>query len=332
MQDWNCFPLFMPDVISQWVKRYESDGVRGFYLCGVGEQLDYYLYMQTAFNARTDDRQLVDEFFSRYFGAAREPMKKFYYRISEINREEGKLGTTPEISWERLGTEERMKELGALMNRSVELARTDLDRRRVETWKKGIWDYMAKGRAEYIRKKQARVKKEFPISVFSTGVDSEGKMLDDRAVDSHWRLLQSADARWKGPNTYAYASDTPPTPAGATPSTASKWITPSGDLLGLPNGRYVYEQTFRLDGLDTQTASIFGRVTADDRVEEIELNGVNIGQAGADFAAWRELIITDHFVAGTNTLRIVVKNNGPGANPHGLRLELSGSADRKKER
>jgi hypothetical protein len=98
----------------------------------------------------------------------------------------------------------------------------------------------------------------------------------------------------------------------------------------MPNGRYVYEQTFLLDGLDLRTASIVGRMTADDFIERIELNGVNAGQAGADFAAWRELIITDHFIAGTNTLRIIVKNNGAGANPHGLRLELTGSADRKK--
>jgi hypothetical protein len=63
--------------------------------------------------------------------------------------------------------------------------------------------------------------------------------------------------------------------------------------------------------VDPKTASIVGRMTADDLIESIEINGVNIAQAGADFAVWRELIVTDHLVAGTNTLRIVVKNNGP---------------------
>jgi len=330
LQGFKCFPVFMPDVISDWVKRYERDGVRGFYLCGVGEQLDYYLYMQTAFNTETDSKQLIDEFFSRYFGAAGEPMKKFYYRISEINRVEGHLGTSAKISWDRLGTEERMRELGDLMDQAVELARTDLERRRVETWKRGVWDYMTEGREDYLRMKRAYEKKEVPIDIFSTGVDDNQRLLEDRAVDSHWRLTQSADDRWKGPNTYAFDSDTPPTPPGGARSTASKWITPSGILRGLPNGRYVYEQTFQLDGANLKTASIVGRMTADDVIEKIEFNGVNIGQAGANFSAWRELIITDHFVAGTNTLRIVVKNSGPGANPHGLRLEWSGSADRKK--
>lgn len=160
LQGWKCFPNFMPDVISTWVKRYERDGVRGFYLCGIGEQLDYYLYMQTAFNTQTDYKQLIDEFFACYFGAAGEPMKRFYYRISEINREEGGLGGWPKRAWEKLGTESRMQELGGLIERAVRLAETDLEKRRVQTWKKGVWDYMSEGRRDYVRLKRAREKKE----------------------------------------------------------------------------------------------------------------------------------------------------------------------------
>jgi hypothetical protein len=142
---WNCFPCFMPDVIAREVKRYHRDGIRGVFLCGIGQQLDYYLYMQTAFDVETDYRELVDEFFSRYFGAASEPMKRFYYRISDINREEGILGTTPELSWRRLGTDERMKALERDIEEAVKLAGTDLERKRVDTWKRGVWEYMKAG-------------------------------------------------------------------------------------------------------------------------------------------------------------------------------------------
>jgi len=134
------------------VKRYHRDGVRGVFLCGIGQQLDYYLYMQTAFNADTDYKELLDEFFSRYFGAASKPMKAFYDRISEINRKEGVVGTTPERSWGQLGTSVRMKELGALMDQAVELASADLEKRRVATWKEGVWDYMLEGRRQYVQK------------------------------------------------------------------------------------------------------------------------------------------------------------------------------------
>ena len=148
---WNCFPCFMPDFISRMVKRYCQDSVRGVFLCGIGQQLDYYLYMQTAFNVNTDYKELVDEFFALYFGAASEPMKRFYYRISEINKEEGILGTTPEASWRRLGTDERMKELGSYIEEAIKLAHTDLEKRRVNTWKVGVWDYMKAGHDEYAK-------------------------------------------------------------------------------------------------------------------------------------------------------------------------------------
>jgi hypothetical protein len=142
---WNCFPCFMPEVISREVKRYHRDGIRGVFLCGIGQQLDYYLYAQTAFDAGTDCQELVDEFFTLYFGAAADPMKRFYYRISEINREEGVVGTTPERSWGKLGTPERMQELGGYMNDAVKRAVTNIEKRRVETWKRGVWEYMKAG-------------------------------------------------------------------------------------------------------------------------------------------------------------------------------------------
>jgi Domain of unknown function (DUF4838) len=142
---WNCFPCFEPDVVSREVKRYHRDGVRGVFLCGIGQQLDYYLYMQTAFNVDTDGEALVDEFFTRYFGAAGAPMKRFYHRIAEINREEGVVGRSRELSWQRLGTPDRMKELKGYIEEAVTLAGTDIERQRVETWKTGVWDYMKTG-------------------------------------------------------------------------------------------------------------------------------------------------------------------------------------------
>ena len=146
---WNCFPCFMPDVISREIKRYHKDGIRGVFLCGIGQQLDYYLYTQTAFDVDTDYRQLVDEFFDLYFGSASESMKKFYYRISEINREEGIVGISPEKSWTKLGTPERMRELGVYIDEAVKLAETEIEKRRVDTWKKGVWEYMNTGYRQF---------------------------------------------------------------------------------------------------------------------------------------------------------------------------------------
>jgi hypothetical protein len=45
-----------------------------------------------------------------------------------------------------------MKELGSLMSQAVNLAQSDTEKRRVETWKVGVWDYMVDGRQQYLQK------------------------------------------------------------------------------------------------------------------------------------------------------------------------------------
>ena len=156
------------------------------------------------------------------------------------------------------------------------------------------------------------------------------RLLADRGIDSHWRLTQSADERWKGPRPMRPIRIPLQLRRGRLLLRPPEWIVPSQDLRGVAQGTYVYEQTFQLDGVDPETASIVGRLSADDVVDHIEINGVNIGQGGASFAGWLDFVVMDHFVAGMNTLRIVVNNHGDGPNPHGLRVELSGSADRKR--
>lgn len=328
----NCFPLFMPDMISKWIKQYVSDGVRGFYLCGIPPLPDYYLYMHTAFNADTDWQKLIDEFFTLYFGGAAEPMKKFYFLIVEINKEEGVIGGTEKDSWEKLGTAPRMEELGNLMRQAVASARTDIEKRRVETWKKGIWDYMVEGRRNYLKKKRAYEAKKFPIAVYSTGVNSKHRLLPDSAVDLHWRLADGGDQPLSNPNTYVVRSATAPIPPWSeqTSNSKSKWITPRVDGVDLSPGVYVYEQKFMIDEqMNPETVSLFGRVMGDDIVDRIEINGVKIAESDS-FAQWVDFLIIEHLVAGENVLRVFVKNNGDASNPHGMRLEISGSADGKQ--
>ena len=38
-----------------------------------------------------------------------------------------------------------MKELGEYIDKAATLAATDLERKRVDTWKKGVWEYMKTG-------------------------------------------------------------------------------------------------------------------------------------------------------------------------------------------
>ena len=65
------------------------------------------------------------------------------------------MGTSREKSWAKLGTPERMKELGVYIDEAVKLAGTDLEKTRVETWKEGVWEYMKAGHQQfYLRAKK----------------------------------------------------------------------------------------------------------------------------------------------------------------------------------
>lgn len=151
--NWQCFPSFIPHAVSAEVKRYVRSGIHGVYLCGIGQQLDYYIYMKTAFDASTDCDALLDEFFSGYFGPAGAPLKKFYLRVEEIHREQGVLGTSKERSWGTLGTPERMAELERYFREASALAgppgagagATSVVQQRLATWTTGVWDYMKNG-------------------------------------------------------------------------------------------------------------------------------------------------------------------------------------------
>ena len=37
------------------------------------------------------------------------------------------------------------------MDRAVRCAETESEKRRVATWKKGVWDYMVEGRRQYLQ-------------------------------------------------------------------------------------------------------------------------------------------------------------------------------------
>ena len=157
------FPGFCARHLADQIKMYHADGVRGVFLCGIGEQVDYYLSQKLYDDPAIDPDQLLDEFFSRYFGAAAIPMQKFFNRIEEIyNDPQNYVGAAPEenmhqteeIAWGRLGTEERMNELGGLIDLAERYAVADAEKQRVALWKDGVWKHMVEGRKAYLAKKK----------------------------------------------------------------------------------------------------------------------------------------------------------------------------------
>jgi len=167
--------------------------------------------------------------------------------------------------------------------------------------------------------------------LFNTGVDDQGNLLPAGAVDPHYRLVQSADAAFPGPNAYVVNDAWPLAPSGPwlAHGPKSKWIAPqTSQASGHPPGNYVYRLTFMLTNLDPETAVITGRWSSDNGGVDILINGVSTGiNYDGNFGAFSDTWTIDRgFVEGTNTLEFVVNNAGTSVNPTGFRAELSGTA------
>lgn len=158
---WKCFPGFSAHLLADMIKMYAQDGVRGVFLCGMGEQVDFYITMKLYDDPKRDIDKLLAEFFDRYFGASSKPMYDFYSLIertftdpnsypAEVRTEEKQFHQTEELAWKYLGTAERMKELETLITAAQQYAATDIEKKHVAEWKAGVWDYMVEGRKMYL--------------------------------------------------------------------------------------------------------------------------------------------------------------------------------------
>jgi PEP-CTERM motif len=158
------------------------------------------------------------------------------------------------------------------------------------------------------------------ITIFNTGVNASGTpLLDGTVGDPHYTLFTVPGGTtdllvrtWVGDNAL------------------SAWIGPNNNAQAFgPPGIYDYRTTFDLTGLVPGTATLLGRWSMDDLGVDILINGVSTGNTAPDpgFTGFFSFSINSGFVAGVNTLDFVVNNDDvEGANPTGLRVEVSGTA------
>lgn len=170
-QQFRCFPGFFASALIRHMKEYYHNGVRGIfiepsYLIGqtrsvLMDQLELYLALKLADDPQLNGTVLINEFFERYYGAAAKPMKELYQAIERtysdpVNYPEGTYKQTEAIAWSRLGTEKRMEEYAKLMAEAHKLAKTDLEKQRVDLFDQGIWQYMLAGRKTYLKTTRLR--------------------------------------------------------------------------------------------------------------------------------------------------------------------------------
>jgi len=159
----NVFPGFNVHELSSQIKMYASDKVKGIFMCGIGEQLDFYAVMKMYDNPELNIDELIDDFFTSYFPASGKYMKQFYSKIESvyadpsnypdyIRNKDAQYHQTEELAWKYLGTPEVMRELSDYIEKAEKSAGSELESRRVASWKKGVWQYMLDGYNKYTNK------------------------------------------------------------------------------------------------------------------------------------------------------------------------------------
>lgn len=162
--DYNVFPGFFAHSVAKQVPMYQKAGVRGIFMEHSSEFRqshlldlpDIYVTVRMAKDKALSGDAIIDEFFSRYYGAAGKPMKEIYSIIEkayyspssyskDVQESKALVHQDERIAWEMLGTKERMDEMGALMAQARQLASTDTEKKRLALFDEGIWQYMLDG-------------------------------------------------------------------------------------------------------------------------------------------------------------------------------------------
>lgn len=204
--NYRCFPAFFAHQIPAQNKLFIESGVFGMqyepsYLFGsrqsaLLDQLEFYITWKLADDPTLDGKALIDEFFSKYYGPAAEPMRRFYEKAEQIWWNSTNLPANvkgAELAWGHLGTPERMKELGGYMDRAVKAATNEPYRARVALFEKGIWQYMQKGAQEYLRTASVPLSAvEAPRIPSPAGSDPRKLDWDKGGALTGWRKLNGA--------------------------------------------------------------------------------------------------------------------------------------------
>ena len=156
----HCFPGFFAHGIDRWFKLFHRCGLRGAFFEGMGQDVEAYVTFKLMDDPALDVDSLLEDYFTGLYGAAASPMRSLYLRIEEIysnpaNYPSDAHHQTAEIAWGRLGTQDRMAELGTLMTQAHKMATSDAEKARVQLFDKQVWEYMTVGREMYRVRKAA---------------------------------------------------------------------------------------------------------------------------------------------------------------------------------
>ena len=161
--------------------------------------------------------------------------------------------------------------------------------------------------------------------IFGTGVDNNGGLLANSAVDPHYTLTASIDPNHPGPDAFVVIDGQFPIPPWVASGPKSKWIAPLADQsVGVAEGDYTFTTSFDLTGYDPAHVSLMGQWAVDNLGTDILVNGTSTGITSPGFATFTPFTLSSGLTAGVNTLDFKMNNLPATPNPAGLRVDLRG--------
>jgi len=163
-------------------------------------------------------------------------------------------------------------------------------------------------------------------TLFNTGVDPNHDALAPGAPDPHYVLTASAHSTPPPPPIAATVIQNHPAWSANDPS--SSWIGPvNPGTANVAAGEYRYRTAFDLTGFQAATAEIILSVAADNRINDVLLNGASRGISFVGFSGFSpDFTVQGGFTAGANTLEFVTANDSTTPNPAGFRARVGGTA------
>ncbi|MCL5103203.1 MAG: DUF4838 domain-containing protein [Armatimonadetes bacterium] len=164
---YRAFPGFFAHDIVKQMKLFHQAHVRGFLIeptyinpsqsmrHGLWEALEMYVTFKLADDPTLDGNALIDEFFTKFYGAAAAPMEQLYDEIEAVwidpanHLPNGPTGEA--LHWGLLGTQERMDHWAQLMQQAKAAAVTQIEKDRVAAFEGSIFNYMVAGRQAYLQ-------------------------------------------------------------------------------------------------------------------------------------------------------------------------------------
>ena len=165
----HCFPGFFARTVGEQFALFRQYDYRGAFHCGYGQEVEAYVTYRLMDDPSLNLDTLLDEYFTRQYGPAAGPMRKFYETVEQAygdpanypeaiatGKIEGHHHQTEEVAWGYLGNAKRMETLGKLMEEAKAAAQTAEQKQRVALFELGVWDYMAAGRKQYLEHVKSR--------------------------------------------------------------------------------------------------------------------------------------------------------------------------------